>query len=103
MGDDVVVTRKRRALIAVLTLVLALTACGDDGESSEERAAVVQMLERLGNGRTLAECMAEQFGGVYAEEDFQPMIDARGDFTSVDFELLEDIVNAQTRCTEDDS
>ena len=36
-------------------------------------------------------------------EDFQPLIDGRGDYGKVDFQLLEDMVTAERRCTEDDS
>lgn len=93
---------KRRALLPVLVLVFGLAACGGGGESDEARAAVVQMLERLGNGRNLAECIAEQLDGIYTEEDLQPLIDARGDFSTVDFVLLENLVKAEIACTPDD-
>lgn len=101
IGDDVQVITKRKALIAVFALIFSLSACGDPGESPEDKDAVVQMLERLGHGRAVAECMAKEFDGKYKEADLQPLIDARGDFTTVDFDLVEDLVNARTACTSD--
>lgn len=96
-------TWKRRALIPLLTLALALGACGGDGESEADREAVVQMLERLNKSRIMASCIADQWDGEYAAEDLQPMIDARGDFSSVDFQLIEDLVLAEQECSRDDS
>lgn len=101
LGDDVLVTTKRRALIPMLTLALALTACGGDGVSQEDREELVQMLERLGNGRILAQCVADEFEGVYEAADMQQMIDARNDFSTVDFLLIEDYVKAQKACAPD--
>ena len=103
MGEDVSVRRNRRVLIPVIALALVLTACGDAGESEEERAEVVQMLERLRYGRNLARCMAEQFDGDVTIEQLQSVIDARDDLSAIDFELTETMVRARTTCEEDDS
>lgn len=99
LGDDLVVTRKRRALIAVSALALALSSCGGGGESDEQREAVVGMLERLGRSRIVAECIAEEWDGMYTQQDLQPMIDARGDMSNVDFQLIEDLVSAEADCS----
>lgn len=61
------------------------------------------MLERLGYGPILADCMVEQLEGVYTEEDLQPLIDGRGDYSGVDFVLLENLVKAEMACEPDDS
>lgn len=84
-----------------MTLALTLTACGGGGPSVEDRDQLVQMLERLGNGRNLSECIADEFEGVYVAEDMQPMIDARNDFSTVDFQLLEDMGKARKACQPD--
>ena len=97
-------TWKRRALVPILSLALAFGACGGDGESEEEREAVVQMLERLNKSRILALCIADEWDGLYTAEDLQPMIDARGAFSGdVDFELIEDMVLAERKCAKEDS
>ena len=98
LGDDVQVTLKRRALISVSAIALALSACGGGGESDADREAVVQMIERLGQSRQVAECMAEEWDGEYVAEDLQPMIDARGDMSTVDFQLIEAFTTAQSNC-----
>ncbi|NND02259.1 MAG: hypothetical protein HKN91_05680 [Acidimicrobiia bacterium] len=94
---------KRRALVPILSFALIVGACGDEGETPEQREGVVQMLERLGKSRILASCITEQLDGTYTAEDLQPMIDSRGDFSTVDFQLLEDLVLAERKCNEDDS
>lgn len=94
---------KRRALVPILSLALIVGACGDDGEAAEQREQVVQMLERLNKSRILAICIADQWGGEYTPEDLQPMIDARGDFSSVNFQLIEDLVVAEQECGKEDS
>lgn len=94
---------KRCALVPILSLALVVGACGGDGESEEEREAVVQMLERLNKSRILASCIADEWDGLYTAEDLQPMIDARNDFSGVDFELIEDMVLAEQKCAKDDS
>lgn len=91
-------TWKRRALVPILSLALVVGACGDAGESAQEREAVVQMLERLNKSRILAVCIADEWNGLYAAEDLQPMIDSRGDFSTVSFQLIEDIVVAERDC-----
>lgn len=96
------VFRSRRAIIPVLLVALSLAGCGDDGESAEEREIVVQMLERLGYGRNVSECMAEEFDGAYGQEDLQTMIDARGDFGTVNLQLVEDVSVALSECTSSD-
>ncbi len=60
------------------------------------------MLERLGRSRTVAACMADEFDGEYEAADFQPLIDGRGDYTDVDLVLLEQMVSAERKCTDDD-
>ena len=81
-----------------------LTAgCGGGGESDVDRAAIAEMLQRLGRSPAIARCMVAEFEGTYVAEDFQPLIDGRGDYGKVDFQLLEDMVTAERRCTEDDS
>ena len=102
LGEDVMVIRRRRALIPLLLIVLSLTGCGDDGESAEEREIVVQMLERLGYGRSVSECMADEFDGAYGQEDLQTMIDARGDMGTVNLQLVEDVSVALSECTSSD-
>lgn len=92
--------RTKRLLTSALAVGLALTACGGDG-GAELRAEVTQMLERLGRGPNLAECIAERFDGKYAAADFQPMIEARGDLSAVNFQLTEDLVLAERACLED--
>ena len=99
MGDHHVVTRKRRALLAVLAFVLALTGCGDDGETDEQREAVVQILERLGKSRVLSECIAEEWEGLYVADDLQPLIDSLRTNETVDFKLVEDLVSAEATCS----
>jgi len=94
---------KRRALVPILSLALIVGACGDDGEAEAEREQVVQMLERLNKSRILALCITDQWDGEYAPEDLQPMIDARGDFSSVNFQLIEDLVLAEQACAKKDS
>ena len=51
----------------------------------------------------MAECMVEEFDGEYEADDFQPMIDARGDFTGVDLILLENMTTAERECTDEES
>ena len=101
MGEDVLVTRTRRLLTTAVALALALTGCGDDGESPEERAEVVRMLERLTYGRNLSECMADEFDGEVTIEQLQSVIDARGDLSGVDFELTETLIRARDACEDD--
>jgi hypothetical protein len=104
IGEDVLVTRTRRYLVVclALALTLALTGCGDDGESAEERAEVVRMLERLSYGRNLAQCMADEFDGEVTIEQLQSVINARGDLSGIDFELTETMVRARVACEADD-
>lgn len=85
----------------VLALALPAAACGGGGPSAAELDAVSQMLERLGRSPAVAECMAGELGEDYAADDFQPLIDGRGDYTGVDFKLLEDMVVAERACTDD--
>jgi hypothetical protein len=102
MGEDVLVTRTRRFLSAAVAIALGLTGCGDDGESAEERAEVVRMLERLSYGRSAAECMAGEFDGEVTIDQLQAVINARGDLSGIDFELTETIVRARDACEADD-
>ena len=102
MGEDVLVTRTPRLLITAVALALALTGCGDDGETPEERAEGVRMLERLSYGRNTAECMADEFEGEVTIVQLQSVIDARGDLSGVDFELTETLVRARDACEDDD-
>ncbi len=95
-------TWKRRALVPILSLALVSGACGGGGESPEDREAVVQMLERLNKSRILALCIADDWDGQYTAADLQPMIDARGNFGGVDFQLIEDMVLAEQKCTKGD-
>lgn len=78
------------------------TACGGGGESDADRAAVAEMLERLGRSPVVADCMDEELDGAYVADDFQPLIDARDDYGNVDYLLLEAIVLAERACGEDD-
>ena len=91
----------RRITAWVLALTLPASACGGGGPSDADRAAVGDMLERLGRSSVVAECMAEELGEDYEAADFQPLIDGRGDYTDVDLELLSDIVLAERDCAED--
>lgn len=102
MGEDVLVTGTRRLLITAVALALTLAGCGDDGETPEERAEVVRMLERLNYGRNAAECMADEFDAEVTIEQLQSVIDARGDLSGVDFELTETIIRARDTCENDD-
>jgi ABC-type glycerol-3-phosphate transport system substrate-binding protein len=103
MSDDAAMTKRSRFTLWALALALVLAACGGDDESEASRAAVAEMLERLGRPPAVAHCMADEFDGTYGAGDFQPVIDARGDYATVDFQLLEDMVVAERDCTEDDS
>ena len=106
MSDDVKMTKPSRfkiwALAWALPLALLAAGCGGDGQSDTERAAVGEMLERLGRSPLGAECMVEEFDGTYEAADFQPLIDARGDYGNVDLQLLEVMVLAERKCTDDD-
>jgi hypothetical protein len=92
-----------RSRIVAWALVLALPAagCGGDGQSDADREAVAVMLERLGRSHLIAECMVDEFDGTYEAADFQPLIDGRGDYTSVDLVLLQDLTTAERKCTND--
>ncbi len=103
MGEDDTVSPRRGVVAAALLAAALVTACGGGGQSDEERAAVVEMLERLGRGPRLAQCMAEQFDGEVSVAELQTVIDARGDFTNVNFELVETIVVAEQDCSEEQS
>ena len=102
MSEYAFMTRRNRFTIWTLALALLAPACGGDGESDADRSATAQMLERLGRSPAVAECMVNEFEGTYAAEDFQPLIDGRGDYGNVDFQLLEDMAVAERECTEDD-
>ena len=93
---------KRRALVPILLLALVVGACGDDGEAEAQREQVVQMLERINKSRILASCIADEWDGQYTAEDLQPLIDARNDYSSVDFDLIEDLVLAEQECSKKD-
>ena len=100
MSDDAKMTTRTRITALALALALLAVGCGDDGQSDADRGAVSDMLERLGRSRLVAECMVEEFDGTYGADDFQPLIDGRGDYTGVDLQLLEDMVVAEHACTE---
>lgn len=102
LGEDEVVNNRLRFLVPLLILALTLVGCGDDGESPEQRAEVVELLERLAYGPRLADCMAEEFDGTVTAEQLQTVIDARGELANVDFELTETIVRARDACQEDE-
>lgn len=93
---------KRRLVVSIVALALATTACGDDGESTEDRAELVERIQRLTANRGVAECIAEEFDGTYTIEDIDTIIAARGDLTGVNFQLVEDYGVANTKCTEGD-
>ncbi len=96
-------TRRTRLTAWVAALAVATAGCGGGGESDADRAAVAEMLQRLGRSPAIARCMVAEFDGAYEAEDFQPLIDGRGDYGKVDFQLLEDMVMAERRCNEDDT
>jgi hypothetical protein len=100
MSDDAKMTKRSRFTIWALALTLPASACGGGGESDADRAATAEMLERLGRPPVVAECMVEEFDGKYEAADFQPLIDGRGDYSMIDFQLLEDVAVAERACTE---
>lgn len=102
MSDDAKMTKRSRVTVCALALALLAPGCGDSGQSETEQAAAAEMLERLGRSPAVATCMIEEFDGKYEAADFQPLIDGRGDYGNVDFELLEDMVIAERDCTEDE-
>ena len=102
MSDDARMTKRSRVAVCALAVALLAAGCGDSGQSETEREAAVEMLERLGRSPDVATCMIEEFDGKYEAADFQPLIDGRGDYGNVDFELLEDMVVAERDCTEDE-
>ncbi|MCP3976678.1 MAG: hypothetical protein GY720_19500 [bacterium] len=93
---------KRRLVVSVVALALATTACGGSGESDEDRAALVERIQRLTSNRNVAECIADEFDGKYTIEDIDSIIAARGDLTGVNFELVEEMGSATLKCTEGD-
>lgn len=90
---------KRRLVVAAVTLALATSACGRGGESEEDRAALVERIQRLTANKKVAQCVADEFDGDYTIEDIDLFIAARGDLTTVDFGLVEDMSVARTKCT----
>ncbi len=93
---------KSRIAVSVVALALATAACGGDGESTEDRAELVERIQRLTADRSVAQCIAEEFDGDYTVEDIDTIIAGRGDLTGVDFQLVEDYGVANTKCTEDE-
>jgi len=94
--------RRRRAAIPTIALaiILVLAACGGGrGESAEERAAVVAMLERDGNSRGLAECMADEMDGAYSADELEEYVVAGSNVSTVNFELIEAVSVAKIACT----
>ena len=102
MGDHVKVNSRIRFGLPALALCLALSGCGDPGESPEERQEVIVMLERLGRTGPVAECMAEEFNGEVTIDQLQEMINARGDYSTLDLSLIERVFTAQAECTVSD-
>jgi len=100
VSDDVKMTKRSRFTIWALALTLLAAACGGGEESEADQAATAEMLERLGRPPAVAKCMVEEFDGAYEAADLQPLIDGRGDYSMVDFQLLEDMVVAERACTE---
>lgn len=102
IGDHVPMIFKSRLVVSFVALALATTACGGDGESEEDRAALVERVQRLTSNRSVAECVADEFDGEYTIEDIDTYIAARGDLTGVNFQLVEDMSTATRKCTESD-